>query len=132
MAVPPVPAAGDHVARRGARGQATVELALGLPLVMLLLMLVLQVGLVARDQVAVVHAAREAARAASVDPEPRAALEAARRTLGSADVDVAPRPDVGEELRVEVRYRSRTRVPIVGRLLPDPLLRAHAVMRVER
>ena len=40
------------------RGQSTVEVALLLPFVALLLLAVVQVGLVARDQVLVVHAAR--------------------------------------------------------------------------
>ena len=44
------------------RGQATVEFALVLPLIVFALLAILQVGLVARDQIAVVHAAREAAR----------------------------------------------------------------------
>ena len=53
--------------RAGAdRGQSTVEFALVLPLVVMVLLLVVQVGLVVRDQVLVVHAAREAARAAAV------------------------------------------------------------------
>ena len=48
--------------RRGAtRGQATVELVLVLPVVVLALLLVIQVGLIARDQVLVVNAAREGA-----------------------------------------------------------------------
>ena len=57
-------------ARPGERGQATVEFALLLPVLVLALLAVLQVAFVVRDQVAVVHAAREAARAASVDPDP--------------------------------------------------------------
>src|SRR5687767_8032990 len=48
---------------RASRGQATVELAVSLPFVVAALLLVLQVGLVVRAQVLVVHAAREAARA---------------------------------------------------------------------
>ena len=43
---------------RSDRGQATVELALVLPLVFGLLVLVFQIALVARDEVLVVHAAR--------------------------------------------------------------------------
>jgi Flp pilus assembly protein TadG len=54
-----------------------VELALVLPLVLLLLLGVVQVGLVVRDQILVVHAAREAAREAAVDPAPGAARRAA-------------------------------------------------------
>jgi hypothetical protein len=33
---------------------------------------------------------------------------------------------------VSVRYTSRTKVPIVGALVPDRKLTASAVMRVER
>ena len=59
------------------RGQASVELALLLPIVVLLLLAVLQVGLVARDVVLVTHASREAARAAALDGAPAAARRAA-------------------------------------------------------
>ena len=52
-----------------------------MPLVVLAALIVLQVAFVVRDQVAVVHAAREAARAASVDPDSGRAVRAARRTL---------------------------------------------------
>ena len=114
------------------RGQATAELALTLPLVFLALLAVIQVGLLVRDRLAVVHAAREAARAASVDPDPRAAIDAARRTVPDADVEVGPRPGIGEPIAVEVRYRAATTLPIVGVLFPDPVLRSRAVIRVER
>src|SRR4029078_2878808 len=56
-----VPSRGPDRACLRTRGQATVELALVLPLVVFALLAILQVGLVVRDQVAVVHAAREAA-----------------------------------------------------------------------
>ncbi len=114
------------------RGQATVELALVLPLVVFAALAVLQVGIVVRDQLAVVQAAREAARAASVDRDPGAATTAARRVLQRARVTVSARPRVGLPISVEVEYRSRTDLPLVGPLFPDPLLHARAVMRVER
>jgi Flp pilus assembly protein TadG len=114
------------------RGQATVEFALVLPLIVFALLAILQVGLVARDQVAVVHAAREAARAASVDRDPGAAATAARRVLSHAEVQVGSRPAVGQSIRVDVSYHDRTDVPLVGALFPDLDLHAHAVMRVER
>ena len=46
-----------------------MELALLLPVVLVLLLAVLQVGLLARDVVLVTHAAREAARAAATEPD---------------------------------------------------------------
>jgi hypothetical protein len=113
-------------------GQSTVEFALVLPLVVLAVLAVIQVGLVVRDHVAVVHAAREAARAASVDPDPGRAVRAAHRTLAGASVEVGGRPKVGEPISVEVRYRSVTDLPLVGVLFPDPVLHARAEMRVER
>lgn len=117
---------------RGEPGQATVEFALVLPLVIMAMLALLQVGLVVRDHLAVTHAAREAARAASVEPDPARAVAAARRTLPEADVDVGARPAVGGSITVEVSYRSVTDLPLVGRLFPDPVLHARAVMRVER
>lgn len=117
---------------RGKSGQATVEFALILPLVIFAALAIIQVGLLVRDHLAVVHAAREAVRAASVDPDPSSAVHAAHETLPHADVDVAPRPRVGEPIAVEVRYRAVTDVPLVGVLFPDPILRSRAVMRVER
>lgn len=117
---------------RGSPGQATVEFALVLPLVVMAMMALIQVGLVVRDQLAVVHAAREAARAASVDPDPARAVAAARRTLPDAEVAVGARPEVGHPIAVEVSYRSVTDLALVGPLFPDPVLHSRVVMRVER
>ena len=114
------------------RGQATVEYAFVLPLLLLAAMAIIQVGLVVRDQMGVVHAAREAARAASVDPDPDEAVRAARRTLPGAEVEVGARPRIGGEIKVTVRYTSVTDLPLVGALFPDPELRSSAVMRVEK
>ena len=122
-------------ARRSAcpqSGQATVEFALVLPLVILLILAVLQTALVVRDYVATVHAAREAVRAASVDRSSGAADAAARRVLQRAHVDVGARPAVGAPIRVEVTYTSHTDLPLVGVLFPDPELHASATMRTER
>jgi Flp pilus assembly protein TadG len=124
-----------------ARGQATVELVLVLPVVVLALLLVIQVGLVARAQVEVVNSAREGARAAAVGG-PSAAAPAARRSPGlrpdRVDVDTATESGTpteaggsGELIRVTVRYRAPTDVPLVGALLGDPTLTATVTMRRE-
>ena len=54
-----------------------MELALALPLIALLLLAIVQVGLVVRDQVLLTHAAREAAREAAVNPSADAVRRAA-------------------------------------------------------
>lgn len=118
------------------RGQATVELALVLPLVALLLLALVQAVVVARDQLLVAHAAREAVRAAAVDDD----VDAARRAAEQAgplvaerlDVEVSGRAEVGSRVRVVVRYTVPTRLPLVGRALDDVVLTASATMRVER
>jgi hypothetical protein len=116
-------------------GQATVELALGLPFIVLMLLGIVQVGLVARDQILVVHAAREAARAAAVEPgeaAPRAAAaEASALDPSRMQVDVGPRGMPGSRVEVAVRYRCATLVPLIGPLVDDVELRATATMRVE-
>jgi Flp pilus assembly protein TadG len=112
-----------------------VELALVLPVVVLLLLALLQVGLVARDVVLVAHAAREGARAAAADPDPGAAREAAEASGGLAPdrlvVRTSGRGDAGSRVEVEVSYRIPTAVPIVGRLLGDHTARSTVTMRVE-
>lgn len=124
---------GSRLAR--ARGQATVEVALVLPVVVCVLLAVIQVALVARSQMLVTHAAREAARQMAVDPDEGKAAAVARATPGldpqRVSVDVGPRGPVGATVTVTVAYRTPTDVPLVGALFGEPELRATVVMRVE-
>ena len=115
------------------RGQSTVELALALPVVLLALALVVQVALLARDRVAVVHATRAAARAAVVDPTVGAATRAAHAAGGPAstasvrlDGDTAP----GGLLGVTVTARP-TVVPLVGHVVAGMRLHERLVVLVE-
>jgi len=120
------------VTGRAEAGQTTAELALTFPVVLLLALVLVQAALVLRDQLALTNAAREAARAAAVDPDPARAERAAATVLPGAKVEVGPRPPVGELVTVRVSYRSATTLPLVGPLLPDPQLLGRAAMRVER
>ena len=119
-------------AKGGERGQAAVELALALPRVAVLLLAVVQVALVVRDQVLTVHAAREAARAAAVDPDAGVARRAALAGSGLPAARLTVRLDRPTGLvQVTVHYRAPTDLPLVGPLLPDLSLRANAAMRAE-
>jgi TadE-like protein len=121
---------------RGSEGQAAVELALALPLVALLLLAVVQMGFLVRDQVLVVHAAREGVRQAAVDPSADAIRRAASGSSGLAggrmSVSVSGRGAPGSHVRVTVIYRAPTDVPLVGAALGDIEMHAAATMRVER
>jgi Flp pilus assembly protein TadG len=122
--------------RRGSGGQAAVELALALPLLVVLLLALVQLGLLVRDQVLVVHAAREAVRQAAVDPAPDAARRAASASsglaLGRLEVSLSGRGGPGTRVRASVRYRAPTDVPLVGAALGDINMTAAATMRVEK
>ncbi len=109
-----------------------MELALVLPLIFAMLMLLFQVALVARDEIVVVHAARDAVREATVSRDPGLITAAARRNLPGATVRVVRRGRVGEPVEVTITYVSRTDLPLIGALLPDLTLHSASVMSVER
>lgn len=114
------------------RGQAAVEVALAMPLVLVLLLALVQVVIVGRDQVAVVHAAREGARAAAVAAEPvTAGQRAAREAIGLPAERTSVVVEAGGEVRVTVVHRTITDVPLVGRFVGDVAVRGTAVMRRE-
>jgi Flp pilus assembly protein TadG len=116
-------------------GQSSVETALVLPVVAMALLLVLQVGLLIRDQVLVTHSAREGARVAAVEAETEPAVEAARAAAGLDStrlaVEVTGILESGERVRIEVRYRSPVVVPLINGLVEDVDLRASLTIRVE-
>jgi Flp pilus assembly protein TadG len=117
--------------RRRDAGQATVELALCLPLLCLLLLGVVQVAVIVRDQLAVQLAAREAARAAAVSADGAGAATAA----GHAAVALAPlalRVDrSANAVTATASYIDHTDVPLIGALLPDVRVSASATLQFE-
>ena len=101
---------------RGQRGQAAVELALVLPLVALVLLAVVQVGLIVRDEVLVLHAAREGARAAAVALDHRE--DAARRAALGAGGLAPERTTVG--VRADASTVTVTVTTRIVLILPIP------------
>ncbi len=112
----------------------TAELALLVPVIVLLMMMIVEVALAARVQIEVVAAAREGARVAATTPDPAAALAAVDRALGGraddARVNVHRPHVVGADARVTVSLSHRVSLPLIGG--PTVPLSATAVMRVER
>ena len=122
------PASSDN---RREHGQATVELALCLPLLFMFLLGIVQLTVIVRDQLAVQLAAREAARAAAV------AASSGGSAQGAADRAVTLRPlgvSVGvsnDAVTVTVSHVTHTDVPMIGQLLPDITVNATATMALE-
>ena len=116
-------------------GQAAVELALVTPLLFVLLLVVVQVGLVVRDEVLVVNAAREGARAAAVDPAPDAAEKAAAAGPGldpaRLRVTVRRGTGPGATVRVDVDYQAPTDVPVLSGFVRAVSVHGDAVVRIE-
>lgn len=110
------------------RGQATVEFALALPLVAILVLGVVQLIVVARDQLAVELAARDGARAAAVSASPAAAARAAaERAVRLRPLSVSTGTS-GDRVTVTVTHRSATDVPLIGALLADVEVTGRATM----
>lgn len=117
---------------RGERGQSTVEAALLAPLLVGLALLVVQVALLARDRVLVVHAAREAVRVAVVGAHPDAVRQAAARTPGldPARLHVDTRRE-GRLVTAIVSYRPALNVPFPGRKFSEIRVKEQVTGHVE-
>ena len=117
-------------------GQATVEFALLLPFVLLLLAALVEFGLLIADHNRVAAAAREAARAAAVTGDAVLIEEAAEFSgLSGVTVTVSPAPELrtqGEPVEVTVTYEPEGHLPIAGPLVGSARLSAAAAMRIEQ
>lgn len=117
--------------RRGERGQAVVEFAVVLPLLVLLLLGIMEFGRVIHSLLTIQNAAREGARLGITPDTTDAEIEARVRQLadsleGSADparlrVEVAPAPaerTAGQNLTVTVRYDFSFILPWLAEMVP--------------
>jgi Flp pilus assembly protein TadG len=117
--------------RRVERGQATVEMAVLLPLVVALLLVVLQAGLLVRDRMVVLHATRSAGRAVIVEPAASVARAAVTRSGASrATVALEGRLQPGELVTVTVTM-APTAVPVVGRAISGRRISERLTVQVE-
>jgi hypothetical protein len=112
-------------------GQATVELALVMPLIIGLLLIILNVGLVVRDQLAVWHAASSGARAASISPDSPDVVQQA------VEAEVQLRPlhlrivRDGDLITVEAKYPRTIGLWVFKYIAPPLILSATVTMHVQ-
>ncbi|NND76331.1 MAG: pilus assembly protein [Ilumatobacter sp.] len=117
-------------ARRRDAGQATVEFALTLPIVIIVALGLLQVGIAIRNELAVELAAREGARAAAVSTDPGGAASAAARRAVALPIGVAA-TEGGGTVTVTVTYIDPTDVAIIGRFIGPSTHTATITMAIE-
>ena len=86
----------------------------------LLLPAVFQDALVPSDQIVVAQAARATVREAASGPDEVGGGARPAQVLEGAEVEVTKPGEMGEPVVVVVQYISRTTLPVVGPLFPDP------------
>jgi Flp pilus assembly protein TadG len=102
------------------RGAAAVEAALVLPLLLMLIFGIIEFGLLLTAQINVSQAAREAARAATVDPDPSAARDRVRRIDSDFDIVAGEsngcraHPAPGDDAVIVVSYEYSFVTPLGG------------------
>ena len=116
------------------RGSAVVEFALVLPLVLVVLLGIVEVAVVARSEIQLIHAAREGAREAAASPDTRRSAAAVRSALGDAGgrarISVTRPTRIGDKATVRVSLTHTIAAPFFGGFSLD--LQAQSTMRVER
>ena len=103
------------------RGSATVEFALVVPMLFIVLLAVVQMESLLQDRLLVTDAAREAAREAAVSIDEgsvRAAAERSGLDPGDLDVEIVRAGGRGTPVRVRLTYLRTPSIPVVRWLFP--------------
>lgn len=122
------------------RGQAMVEMALVLPILLLLVFGIIEFGRVYNSYLEVTNAAREGARAGVVgatDDTITTTVKNAAVLLDGDSLDITVSPGVdyrsrGAALNVTVYYPVQIYTPIISNIMGNPyMVKASATMRME-
>jgi Flp pilus assembly protein TadG len=125
---------------RKKQGQALVEMALILPLLILILMGTMEFGRIFHSYLLITNASREGARAGIIsgtDPEIKSKVKDVAATLGLTDdqITITPAPSArtrGVPLTVKVDYSVNLITPVLDFIVPNPFsLTASTTMRME-
>jgi len=112
-------------------GQATVEIALVMPLIIGLIVIILITGILVRDQLAVWHAASAGARAASISPDsPDVVQQFVEDEVGLRPLHVQIVRD-NELVTVTVLYPRTINLWIFKYIIPPLTLSAAVTMHVQ-
>lgn len=112
-------------------GQASLEFALVLPLVVVIVAATVWIGVVMRVQLALDHLAYRAARTAATAISHDELHMLVAGTISSTDETVRHEVDIADELVTVIVSREIPSPPFVARFVRDRLLSARATFRLE-
>ena len=122
------------------RGQSVVELAILLPVLLLLLMGIFEFGRIMNAQLVISHASREGVRVASVGGNDEEIIGRVNVALGNLDLSkasisispISTNRTRGSSVTVKISYDIDVLVPIIEEIIPDPYrLNSETSMRIE-
>lgn len=125
---------------RSQKGQATVELALCLVILLLIIFGIIDFGRIFQAYLTTNHASREGARLATLGAADTEIINATKDAAQSLDTDnltviVTPQKDLrkrGVYVTVSTTYPVLISVPLMEKVLPNPFtVKSKTVMRVE-
>lgn len=126
--------------RKSEHGQALVEMALVLPLFLLLLFGVVEMGRIGYAYITVSNAARAGGRAATIgatDSEITSSVQNAATSLDQASLTIIITPTQvlrvsGQGVKVQVTYPVQLVIPLISNVIPNPVVvTADITMRLE-
>lgn len=124
----------------GKKGQSMVEMALILPVILLLLLGMVEFSRIFGSYLLVTHASREGARLAAIGRTDAEVIANVTGKVNSLNVDqllvtVTPEEDertAGDDVRVRVSYQVDIFAPVISSIIPDPFeMEVDTYMRVE-
>jgi hypothetical protein len=121
-------------------GQSATEFALVLPLILMVILVIIQMGIVVNAQLIITHAAREGARDGSVTNSNMRIRESVVNSAGTLDknsMNISIRPSssrkIGDYITVTVEYNPPIIFPGIELVFPNSIsLRSSATMRIEK
>lgn len=128
------------VFRKREQGQALVELALVLPVLIMLIFGIVEFGRVSNAYLVVTQAAREGARQGTIGGTDTQIVTSVKNSASSLDttkltVSISPVQVYrtrGASLEVQVQYPVNINIPVISSVLPNPItVKGKTVMRVE-
>lgn len=122
------------------KGQAIVEIAIIIPILILIIMTIFEFGRIFNTYLIVTHASREGARSAALGSDNIQVVQTVNNSiyyLDSSKLTISISPSQsdrkrGSNVNLDLQYDLNIIVPIIDKIIPNPFpIKSKTVMRVE-